>query len=458
MFLSSFGGHPHEGLANRVAGMCNTVQIPLTIVDFVDDPDLRGAVPEDLQLPLMMLNKSLVNGGFPEFQHLFDTGELAKEAEMIQLKTQLSASAQMMDAKDAELAALKAQLAQQPDLSQGGRPKRVSSRGMAGLIGGEQRVAQEAETFEHVCSAMSSMKDYEAKLVEGLTDEQVSEELTLFFEEHNPELIPLLPQMNAAARRAYLLTSFKKEVKAMLKKNRAKDQITKAIKEAIAEPDTIPEVAQSVEPLSPMDDATYHAELVARLTDAQVVSELESWMNVHNPEMVPQVPRMNSLAQRQYLVQTFKEHTQQLVAKQRTKDAKAARRQLQQERMQVMEQSQHRGASFRQRANVFYKAQSETSYATGCISVSAIESEEVRASGIEPGDAIIEIGGKSCTGWAYDNVKNAMVTVPHPAVCFQKPSTGQRIVHYFQESGPLGISIANVSSRAAGTMFGVRRK
>ena len=49
-----------------------------------------------------------------------------------------------------------------------------------------------------------------------------------------------------------------------------------AIKEAIAEPDTIPEVAQSVEPLSPMDDATYHAELVARLTDAQVVSELES--------------------------------------------------------------------------------------------------------------------------------------------------------------------------------------
>ena len=33
-------------------------------------------VPEDLQLPLMMLNKSLVNGGFPEFQHLFDTGEL----------------------------------------------------------------------------------------------------------------------------------------------------------------------------------------------------------------------------------------------------------------------------------------------------------------------------------------------------------------------------------------------
>ena len=44
---------------------------------------------------------------------------------------------------------------------------------------------------------------------------------------------------------------------------------------------------------------------------------------------------MNSLAQRQYLVQTLKEHTQQLVAKQRTKDAKAARRQLQQERMQV---------------------------------------------------------------------------------------------------------------------------
>ena len=88
---------------------------------------------------------------------------------MIQLKTQLSASAQMMDAKDAELAALKAQLAQQPDLSQGGRPKRVSSRGMAGLIGGEQRVAQEAETFEHVCSAMSSMKDYEAKLVPSLT-------------------------------------------------------------------------------------------------------------------------------------------------------------------------------------------------------------------------------------------------------------------------------------------------
>ena len=44
---------------------------------------------------------------------------------------------------------------------------------------------------------------------------------------------------------------------------------------------------------------------------------------------------MNTLAQRQYLVQTFKEHTQQLVAKQRTKDAKAARRQLQQERVQV---------------------------------------------------------------------------------------------------------------------------
>ena len=33
-------------------------------------------VPEDLQLPLLMLNKSLVDGGFPEFQHLFDTGEL----------------------------------------------------------------------------------------------------------------------------------------------------------------------------------------------------------------------------------------------------------------------------------------------------------------------------------------------------------------------------------------------
>jgi len=353
-----------------------------------------------------------------------------------------------MDAKDAELAALKAQLAQQTHPS-GGAPvrRRVSSRGMSGLMGGEQRAAQEAQTFEHVCSAMTSMKDYEARLVEGLTDEQVSEELTLFFEEHNPELIPLLPQMNAAARRAYLLTSFKKEVKVMLKKNRAKDQITKAIKEAIAEPESNPQTAELPEPQSPTDDAAYYTELVARLSDAQIVSELESWMKVHNPEMVPQVPRMNTLAQRQYLVQTFKEHTQQLVAKQRTKDAKAARRQLQQERVQVMEQSQRRGASFRQRANVFYKAQSETSYATGCISVSAIESAEVKASGVEPGDAIIEIGGKSCTGWAYDNVRNAMVVVPHPAVCFQKPSTGQRIVHYFQESGPLGISIADLTKR-----------
>ena len=74
-----------------------------------------------------------------------------------------------MGAKDAELAALKAQLARQSDSSVGGRSKRVSSRGMAGLIGGKQRVAQEAQTFEHVCSAMSSMKDYEAKLVPSLT-------------------------------------------------------------------------------------------------------------------------------------------------------------------------------------------------------------------------------------------------------------------------------------------------
>ena len=48
------------------------------------------------------------------------------------------------------------------------------------------------------------------------------------------------------------------------------------IKEAIAEPDTISKTAQPAGPQSPLDDVAYHAELVARLTDAQVVSELES--------------------------------------------------------------------------------------------------------------------------------------------------------------------------------------
>lgn len=44
MFLSSFGSHPHEGLAARVQGICDSVGIQLLVVDFMESPQLRKAV------------------------------------------------------------------------------------------------------------------------------------------------------------------------------------------------------------------------------------------------------------------------------------------------------------------------------------------------------------------------------------------------------------------------------
>ena len=44
MFLSSFGGHPHEGLAARVQGICDSVGMQLLVVDFVESPQLRRGV------------------------------------------------------------------------------------------------------------------------------------------------------------------------------------------------------------------------------------------------------------------------------------------------------------------------------------------------------------------------------------------------------------------------------
>ena len=44
MFLSSFGGHPHEGLAARVQGICDSLGLQLVVVDFAESPQLRKAV------------------------------------------------------------------------------------------------------------------------------------------------------------------------------------------------------------------------------------------------------------------------------------------------------------------------------------------------------------------------------------------------------------------------------
>ena len=44
LFLSSFEGHPHKGLATRVQGICDTVGLQLKVVDFVDSPALRPQV------------------------------------------------------------------------------------------------------------------------------------------------------------------------------------------------------------------------------------------------------------------------------------------------------------------------------------------------------------------------------------------------------------------------------
>ena len=44
IFLSSFGGHPHESIAGRVHGICNVVGMPLRVVDFVDSPELKRMV------------------------------------------------------------------------------------------------------------------------------------------------------------------------------------------------------------------------------------------------------------------------------------------------------------------------------------------------------------------------------------------------------------------------------
>ena len=44
LFLSSFEGHPHKGLATRVQDICNTVGLQLKVVDFVDSPALRPQV------------------------------------------------------------------------------------------------------------------------------------------------------------------------------------------------------------------------------------------------------------------------------------------------------------------------------------------------------------------------------------------------------------------------------
>ena len=44
MFLSSFGGHPHEGLATRVHGICDSVGIQLIVVDCMESPQLRKAI------------------------------------------------------------------------------------------------------------------------------------------------------------------------------------------------------------------------------------------------------------------------------------------------------------------------------------------------------------------------------------------------------------------------------
>ena len=44
MFLSSFGGNPHEGLSTRVQGICDNLGLELRVVDFLHSPELRPMV------------------------------------------------------------------------------------------------------------------------------------------------------------------------------------------------------------------------------------------------------------------------------------------------------------------------------------------------------------------------------------------------------------------------------
>ena len=50
IFLSSFGGHPHEQLSERVQGICKHVGIQMRVVDFVHSPELRKDVRLLVQL------------------------------------------------------------------------------------------------------------------------------------------------------------------------------------------------------------------------------------------------------------------------------------------------------------------------------------------------------------------------------------------------------------------------
>ena len=75
VFTSSLGDK-HRSTTDRIEMICSAIGTPVLVNDFVEKPEMRQAAPDDAQLPLVMVGRVLLVGGFDEFQQMHDAGDV----------------------------------------------------------------------------------------------------------------------------------------------------------------------------------------------------------------------------------------------------------------------------------------------------------------------------------------------------------------------------------------------